>query len=381
VAVTRPPRVDAAPWRRARRVLCVRPDGMGDVLMAGPAVRAVAAGGRHVTMLTSPAGAPAARLLPGVADVMAIRAPWVAGSTGGDDRTAIERLARGAFDAAVILTTNTQSPLPAAVWCRLAGVPLRLAHCRENPYELLTDWVPEPETGDATRHEVQRQLDLVSHVGMRAHDRGLEVRLPAGAGATARASLAGAGVEPDEPWLPIAPGASAPSRRYPAERFAEVVDLLAPAGWRPVLIGGDGDAEVLARTRRLAATPPPVVTGIDLATLGALLAMAPVLVANNSGPAHLAAAVGTPVVDLYALTNPQHAPWGVPHRLLFHDVPCRNCYRSVCPEGHQNCLRAVAPGRVVAAVGELLSRTRSGAAGVALPVGSVEPALASGGAA
>ncbi|MEZ5102047.1 MAG: glycosyltransferase family 9 protein [Thermoleophilia bacterium] len=61
--------------------------------------------------------------------------------------------------------------------------------------------------------------------------------------------------------------------------------------------------------------------------------MAPLLIANNSGLAHLAAAVGTPVVDLYALTNPQHAPWGVPARVLSHDA-VRRVLRSVCPEGH-----------------------------------------------
>jgi ADP-heptose:LPS heptosyltransferase len=86
-------------------------------------------------------------------------------------------------------------------------------------------------------------------------------------------------------------------------------------------------------------------------------------VSNNTGPAHVAAAVGTPVVDLYALTNPQHAPWGVPHRLLFHDVPCRNCYRSECPEGHHACLRQVPPESIVDAVRELAGgRLRASAA-------------------
>ena len=78
---------------------------------------------------------------------------------------------------------------------------------------------------------------------------------------------------------------------------------------------------------------------LDLGELAAFLAMAPLLIANNTGPVHIAAAVGTPVVDLYALTNPQHTPWGVPNRVLNHDVPCKYCYKSVCPEGHHHCLR------------------------------------------
>jgi ADP-heptose:LPS heptosyltransferase len=68
---------------------------------------------------------------------------------------------------------------------------------------------------------------------------------------------------------------------------------------------------------------------------------------------HVAAAVGTPVVDLYALTNPQHTPWGVPNRVLSHEVPCAPCYRSVCPEQHHLCLAGVAPERVVKAALEL----------------------------
>jgi ADP-heptose:LPS heptosyltransferase len=81
----------------------------------------------------------------------------------------------------------------------------------------------------------------------------------------------------------------------------------------------------------------------------------------------VAAAVGTPVVDLYALTNPQHTPWGVPSRVLFHDVPCRFCLKSVCPAGHHNCLRLVAPERLVAAVLDLLAEVNAAPAGFRWP--------------
>jgi ADP-heptose:LPS heptosyltransferase len=93
---------------------------------------------------------------------------------------------------------------------------------------------------------------------------------------------------------------------------------------------------------------------LDLSELAALIARASVLIANNSGPAHMAAALGTPVVDLYALTNPQHTPWRVPHRVLSHDVPCRDCLRSVCPLGHHACLELVSPSAVADAACELL---------------------------
>ncbi|MGH9159782.1 MAG: SDR family NAD(P)-dependent oxidoreductase, partial [Vicinamibacteraceae bacterium] len=102
---------------------------------------------------------------------------------------------------------------------------------------------------------------------------------------------------------------------------------------------------------------------IDRTTLQAPenVAEAPLLVSNNTGPVHLAAALGTPVVDLYALTNPQHTPWRVSSRVLFQDVPCRYCYKSVCPKGHHRCLRGVSPGDVLAAIRSLMTEARSDA--------------------
>ena len=80
------------------------------------------------------------------------------------------------------------------------------------------------------------------------------------------------------------------------------------------------------------------------------------LIGNNSGPVHLASALGTPVVDLYALTNPQHTPWQTEHRVLFRDVDCRWCYRSVCPKGHHACLLGVPAAEVAAAALELAAK-------------------------
>jgi ADP-heptose:LPS heptosyltransferase len=81
------------------------------------------------------------------------------------------------------------------------------------------------------------------------------------------------------------------------------------------------------------------------------------LLTNNSLPAHIAAAVGTPVVDLYALTNLQHTPWAVPNRVLSVDVPCKGCRRSICPLGHNRCLHGVEPADIVDSVLELARET------------------------
>lgn len=353
-----------AGWDGARHVLCVRLDSVGDVLMTTPAIRAVRASrpGRRVTLLTSPAGAQAAALAPEIDRVLVYEAPWMKATAPrppAADRAMIDRLRAAGFDAAVIFTVYSQSPLPAALLCYLAGIPLRLAHCRENPYRLLTDWVPEPEPERLIRHEVRRQLDLVATVGCRTADERLSLRVPPTARRRAARLLAEAGIDRERPWTVLHPGATAPSRRYPPESFAAVARRLAlEAGWQVVITGGPEEVALVEQVRAAAGAPSVSLAGrLDLAGLAAVLELAPLLITNNTGPAHVAAAVGTPVVDLYALTNPQHTPWGVPSRVLFHDVPCRFCYKSVCPEGHHRCLRLVPPEAVVEAALSLAGET------------------------
>ena len=353
-------------WARVQRLLAMRLDAMGDVLMTGPALRAAkrAAGGRHVTLLTSPAGAEAARLVPDVDEVIVHEAPWVKATperaNAATDRELIGRLAAMRFDAAAIFTVYSQNPLPAAMVCWLADIPLRLAHCRENPYQLLTDRIEEPEPSPVVRHEVRRQLDLVRAVGWWNADERMRISIPDAARRrqaerVAMLRLPTAGSRADRRWAVLHPGATAPSRRYPGEHYAAVVHELASVhGWRFLLTGTEKERPLL---ERIAAAAPhghvALASDLSVAELAALIEAAPLLISNNTGPVHLAASVGTPVVDLYALTNLQHTPWQVPSRVLFNDVPCRCCYKSVCPEGHQRCLAAVPPGRVVSAALEL----------------------------
>lgn len=94
---------------------------------------------------------------------------------------------------------------------------------------------------------------------------------------------------------------------------------------------------------------------LGLGGLGALIEGADLLLTNNTGPAHIAAALGTPVVDLYALTHPQQTPWRVPARVISHPVECRDCLKSVCPQQHHACLHRIDAGRVVGAALELLA--------------------------
>jgi len=355
-----------ATWGRARHVLGIRLDALGDVLMTTPALRALKAGGaeRRLSLLTSTAGAEIARLVPDVDDVIVYDPPWMKAtrprSDGRADLALVERLRQGGCDAAVVFTAYSQSPLPAALVCYLADIPLRLAHCHENPYQLLTEWLADPEPAAGIRHEVRRQLDLVATVGCTTADERLSVRVPNAAREHAAALLRELGLRRDQPWLVLHPGASAPSRRYPPDSYAAAGRLLAREdGCQVVLTGTEAEAPLVAHIQQGIGAPSWSLAGrLGIAELVGLISLAPLLIANNTGPAHIAAAVGTPVVDLYALTNPQHIPWGVPNRVLSHDVDCKYCYKSVCPMQHHNCLRLVAPEAVVAAARELLATRR-----------------------
>jgi lipopolysaccharide heptosyltransferase II len=361
----------ACDWADASRILCIRLDTIGDVLMTTPAIRAVkesgsdGGGGRTVTLLTSSSGATIAPLVPCIDDVITYDAPWLKTperrETSEADHAVIRTLRAACFDAAIIFTVFSQSALPAALMSFLTDIPLRLAHVRENPYDLLTTWVRDTEPESGIRHEVERQLALVEAVGYRTSDTHLVLHVSRAMRRDAQTLLSSLGIEPATPWIVLHPGATAPSRRYPPKQFAAAVrPLVADQGYRVLVTGSAGEAALVSDLcHRIGSHAIDLAGRLDIAQLVALVDAAPLLITNNTGPAHIAAAVGTPTVDIYALTNPQHTPWRVPARVLSKDVPCRNCFRSVCPLGHNDCIRGIAPYDVTQAALDLLAERRA----------------------
>jgi lipopolysaccharide heptosyltransferase II len=350
-------------WQRARRILAVRLDNMGDVLMTTPALAAIKHTLPHaqLTLLTSPSGGALAPHLPFVDRTLAVRAPWVKhpeGVRSAELSLFAADIEDRRFDAAIVFTTCTQSALPAAMLALLARIPLRLAHSRENPYDLLTHWVPEEEPA-LERHEVERQLALVGSVGFTTPEVRLRFALRRADVESVSRRLASEGIDPRRPYMVVHPGATAPSRRYPAERFGAAIRMLAQRLPLPVVFTGTAEERELVAVARDHAgdrvTLLDLAGALSLGELGAVIGQSALLMCNNSGPAHIAAALRTPVVDLYALTNPQHTPWRAEARVLNHDVPCRNCFKSACPEGHHACLRGVAAPQVALAALELLT--------------------------
>lgn len=335
-------------------VLAVRLDNDGDVLLTGPAVRALAAGAERVTLLCGPRGRQAGELLPGVDDVLVHLAVWIDPEPPPLDRRAtlglVERIAGLGVDRAFIFTSYHQSPLPMALLLRLAGVAEIAAISEDFPGSLLD--VRHRGLSDDL-HEVERALSLVATLGYRLPP-GDDGRLAIRRSARAPAAVG------DRPYVVVHPGASVPARAWSLAHHAALVDALIGEGWRVVVTGSPSES---ALTAAVAGDPRPDVVDLGgattLAQLAEVLAGASAVVVGNTGPAHLAAAVGTPVVSLFAPTVPlaRWRPYGVPLRVLFRPVPCAGCRARVCPVAGHPCLRDVAVGEVLDALASLVDET------------------------
>jgi HAD superfamily hydrolase (TIGR01662 family) len=331
---------------RGRHVLAIRADSAGDVLVTGPAIRAIAAHAARITLLCGPRGRPAADLLPGVDSLIEWPVPWLDPQPPPVDPAAVERIVRliaaAAPDEAIIFTSFHQSPLPFALLLRLAGVPRISAISDDYPGSLLD-----------VRHrvplglpEAERALSLAAAAGYplpAGEDPRLRVRPTSGVG----------GQEPG--YVVLHPGASVPARACPPERCAEIARAMARAGHRVVVTGAPSERDLTAYVAGDHAEDLGGRTPLD--RLAGVLAGAACAVVANTGPAHLAAAVGTPVVSLFAPTVPfgQWGPYRVPHvRLGEPDAPCRNSRATVCPVAGHPCLDRVTPGAVLTAIERLL---------------------------
>jgi ADP-heptose:LPS heptosyltransferase len=357
-----PAGLGAAPDRvRRGRLLVARLDSLGDLLLAGPAVRAVAAVAAQLTVLVGAGRTPAARLLPGVDDVIEYDAPWVTFDPQPVRSEQVVELVRtvqrGRFDGALIFTSFHQSPLPLALLLRLAGIGWIGAISEDYPGSLLDLRLRPP--GNVP--EAERNLYVAGEAGFPPDAMGsrLAVRRPL-------PDVAG-DVGPG-PYVVYHPGAAVPARRPTAEHSRRIVAALVAAGHR-VLVTGDRAESTL--TGYVSADLAVDLGGrLTLGQLAAVLDRASVVVAPNTGPAHLAAAVGTPVVSLFAPVVPavRWAPHGVPRVVLGDQAAeCRETRAVACPVPGHPCLSSVEPEQVSSAVAALVT---DAAASASVPEGA-----------
>jgi len=332
--------VNAAP-----RTLVVAPNWVGDCVMAEPLFRALAASGRELVALAKPGLHPLLALFPGVVDCAAKSA----------DRRATVTAIRAAGCTEAVVVPNSFS----AAWTvAAAGVPVRYGYRGDLRGPLLAPAVGRPR---GRRSQVEDPRELVAAIGIAPPDSWRpRLELPEELLQRGRARLARAHLVTDgAPLVGLFPGAEwGPSKQWPWRRFAELATELRRArpDSRSAILVGPKETWLGVRVYEESGKIHPVLgPDLDLAALAGVVAHLDVAVSNDSGPMHLAAALGVPTVALFGPTDPRRtAPAGDGHAVLHRDLWCSPCFRRRCPLLHHRCLKGLAVAEVAAAAIERL---------------------------
>lgn len=326
-------------------ILVIRYSALGDVVLATSVLEPLRARfpRARIEWVTDALYAPLLEGLPEIACVHTLA------KGGPNSALSVAARLRGHFDVVVDLQNKFRSAMVAR-----AAAPLRTAFRRRTAARaVLSLFGSDPPLVRA--HATRLYAEALRSFGIDGPGP-LKVNLSAQARALAADALQGV----EAPAVAIAPGARWATKRWPAERFAAVADALAAEGFRIVLCGGPSDRDAFAAFR--AATRSKVAADLSFLPLDALaaaIARVQLLVACDSGPVHLATAVGTPVLALFGPTS--QTRWGPPApgwalSLGLPCAPCSNHGGDYCPAGHHRCLGDLAPEAVIAAAREMLRR-------------------------
>lgn len=354
----------ALPGDAVETIVAVKLCCLGDGILAVPALRALKArwpGGRLLVVCT-PRSAAAFDRLPFIDETHELPITGTAGigevlRNGLKVLPTLRRIRRARPDIAVDLDLYYKAT---PVLTYLTGAPIRIGFDTEgyNRAGLYTVSVPR----DREKWELECFLDLVAAAGAVTEDRSLECHVPPEAAARAEQVLQERGVVQGQRLLALCPGSSKnwPTKQWPAERFAQVADWASREhGLRAVLLGAGFERELCDRVASAATTEVVNLAGeTSIPETAAVLARAAALVTNDTGPMHLASAVGTPVVAIFGPTNENKwGPRGPNDVIVTHeDCDCRPCYYlSYMPDcEHRRCLLEIPTERVTEALARVL---------------------------
>ena len=336
---------------------------MGRTLSTNKIVRVVVRGTNWVgdAVMTIPALRALRRLLPDAEITLAVR-PWAREIFTNqnfidkllvyDRRNAfsvikqIREVKSRQFDLAILF----QNAFEAAVIPFFAGVPMRLGYATESRQRLLTHPVPLPDWR-SSEHEVFYYLYLIAALEqslfgsntLYEHEPDISLELPNSKLETARRILAQTGVTPGSSVVAICPGSiNSRAKRWPAESFAKVSDELIDHGMQVLLVGSKDEQEVTSAVTSRMHNSPIVLTGqTTLEQLIGILSVSDLVVTNDTGPAHIAAALGRPTLVIFGPTNPLTTrPFSSQAEILRHPPDCAPCMLRDCPIDHR-CMTAI----------------------------------------
>ena len=342
-------------WSAVERVLVVRLRSIGDTVLATPSLHALRRFLPHarVDVLLEDWVAP---LLEGSAEID--RVVTVRRKSQSARLRVARRLRAERYDVAY----NLHGGSTAALLVRASGARHRVGFA-DYAYASLHNHAAPPSAGLWGReqtHSAEQQLALLGWTGVPVTDRPASrlAVVPAAAGRVARRLEGEAGLAPGSPFALVHPAAAFDTKTWAAANFARVVEHLAARGLPSVAVAAPGEAQVVEEVRAHSRAPLAGFTDLSLPELTALAARSALFVGNDSGVAHVAAAVGAPQVVVFGSSNVAHwRPWtAAPAEVVREEMACAPCPGYTCAEfGTPECIRRVPAERVIAAVERVLA--------------------------
>ena len=327
-----------------RRILFIKPSSLGDIVHAMPTLAALrrAYPSATVTWLVKRQWSSLVERINGVDRVWSVESGlkgWL---------SQVPALREERFDVAVDL----QGLFRSAAMAWLSGAPRRIGflNAREGAAWWYNQRVP---VATPEMHAVDRYLLVAEAMGAQTASPEFSFRVPQSDHDRVDRLLRQSGIPPGTRWVAMAIGARWPTKRWPAASFAALADQLSAEGSGPVVFlgGPDERADVMAVRNMMKGTSIDLAGALPIEYLPSLLGKAAALITNDSGPMHIAAAVGTPVLALFGPTSPvRTGPYGSGHRVLTHEISCSPCFRRSCTNTQQlACLIGITPDQAAAA--------------------------------
>jgi len=340
-----------------KRIIIVRMDRIGDVVLSSPAIKAVrdAYPDSHIAVLVRPYAREAVDGNPCVNEVITYDKSGKEKSLSGKIRF-ISRLKNKKFDLAIILHPNNSSHIIAF----LAGIPVRLGYDKKSGI-FLTKKIPHTKQY-GLKHEIDYVLDLLRYIGIESSDKDLHMPVNKASEERVRGLFDKNGIAQNGPVITVHPAASCRSKRWAAERFAKVSDLLAEKfGARIVIISGPGDDKMMGdKVAVLMKSGALNLAGkTSISDIASILRRSKLLITNDSGPVHISCAVGTPVISIFGrkdrgLSPKRWGPVGKRDVALHKDAGCEICLAHNCKLGFK-CLDMISVEDVLSAAERILS--------------------------
>jgi lipopolysaccharide heptosyltransferase II len=339
-------------WQYARKILLVRVRSIGDTVLATPSAFALKRFLPHaeVDILVEDWVAPLLNNHPYIDNVIVLE-------RGG--MMARARVARELRSANYDVVYNLHGGTTATFLTRATGAPHRVGFKTYQYAQLHTHKAPSPLLlwGQQKAHSVEQQLALLGWTGVPVTDRPpTSLGVDAHAAGAINRRLAAAGLD-DRKIALIHPAAAFATKQWPVGNFARVGDFLAERGFAPVALVAPPESAVLENLLKELSVPILSFNDLSLPEVTALAARSQLFVGNDSGIAHIAAAVGTPSVVIFGSSNIAHwRPWNSgAAEVVFEEMPCQPCHGYFCEKFAQpECILRVPVPRVFAAIERVL---------------------------